>query len=118
MTNCSIHRRRLEFLSRGHKNLKILFLSLLALIFSTPAIAGKFLYICNDPKAKYYDKVKKEGPFLGFVSASVLINTDENTAELVVGSRNISNIGKRSNSDMSLLVEKENSQTDFLEIFC
>ena len=95
------------------QTVKFSLLILLALVFSTSAMAGNFWFICNDSKATYYDKVKKEGPFSGFVSASILINTDEKTAELIIGSRNIAKIGKRSNSTMSLLVEKENSQILF-----
>ena len=79
----------------------------------TPPSSKTFMFICNDLKATYYDKVNKEGPFTGFVSASVFIDTGSNTAELVLGSRSVAKISTRSNSNMSLLVEKENSQILF-----
>jgi hypothetical protein len=93
---------------------KILSIAILILIISSPAIAGKFLFICNDLKAEYYDKVNKEGPSTAEVHASVLIDTDENTAELLVGSRDLAKISSRSNSNMSLHIEKESTQLVFV----
>ena len=98
-----------------YMSIKILLLAILALVISTPAMAD-LLYICNDSKDTYYDKANKKGPFDAFVSATVTINTDNNTAELILGSRRVPKIGTRSNSDMSLLVEKEKSQILFTGI--
>jgi hypothetical protein len=72
---------------------------------AVPAHAKSVLFVCND--AQFIDKRTKSKPKRANISASVTVDLEARTAELLLGSKSIKTIGTRSNKGMKTSVDKE-----------
>jgi len=72
---------------------------------AVPAHAKSVLFVCKD--AQFIDKRTESKPKRANISASLTVDLDTRTAELLLGSRSIKMIGTRSNKGMKTSVDKE-----------
>jgi len=72
---------------------------------AVPAHAKSVLFVCKD--AQFIDKRTNSKPKRANISASLTVDLDTRTAELLLGSRSIKMIGTRSNKGMQTSVDKE-----------
>jgi len=77
----------------------------LVMFATVPANAKSVLFVCKD--AQFIVKKTNSKPKRANISASVTIDLDARTAELLLGSKSIETIGTRSNKGMKTTVDKE-----------
>ncbi len=76
--------------------------------YAAPSSAKSLVIVCNG--GLFFNKEAKSGPHHVSVSASVTVDLKSQTSELLLGSKNDTKIGIRSNSNLEIITEKEKGE--------